>query len=413
MNYRWVQDVANDPAEIDTWQGEDTATASFTVPETLAPARYTITLAIQGRGATNVFQGTDTLTVEVVGAPRVQSVAIVSAPPAPPSYRAGEAIEVEVTFTEDVVVTGTPTFPLEIGSVTRDAPFVRESSPGAVVFAWTVLADDLDTDGISSGAGEIAIPAGASIVSAEGPRAASPAYTAFAGQTDHLVDGRVAAPDSGVCGRSPAIRDALVAGTGAATCGAVRDADLAALTTLSAASGGLTGIRAGDFAGLDALASLDLSGNAIAALNAGDFDGLSTVTTLDLASNSLRDPAVERVPGARRAGDARPCQQRAWRNPRDGRLRRALEPDLPRSRQQFAGGRRSAGRGVRSADGAHGARSFVQRISLGTSGGTARPEHRAGAGEPALRAHQHASRRVLREPHRARAGRPEERNPYW
>ena len=84
------------------------------------------------------------------------------------------------------------------------------------------------------------------------------------------------------------IRDALVAATGAGTCGAVRDADLAALTTLSAASAGLTGIRAGDFAGLDALASLDLSGNAIAALNAGDFDGLSTVTTLDLASNSLR-----------------------------------------------------------------------------------------------------------------------------
>ena len=224
----------------------------------------------------------------MVGAPRVQSVAITTAPPAPPSYRAGEAIEVEVTFTEDVVVTGTPTFPLEIGSVTRDAPYVRESAPGVVVFAWTVLADDLDTDGIASSAGEIAIPAGASIVSAEGPRAASPAYTAFAGQTDHLVDGRVAAPDTGVCGRSPAIRDALVAGTGAATCGAVRDADLAALTTLSAASAGLTGIRAGDFAGLDALASLDLSGNAIAALNAGDFDGLSTVTTLDLASNSLR-----------------------------------------------------------------------------------------------------------------------------
>ena len=287
LEYQWSQDIANDPAEIATWQDERSARASFTVPETTAAARYAISVQVQGAGASNVFQHTDTFIMDVAAAPVVETVTIASSPPAPPSYRAGEAIEVAATFSEDVEVTGTPTFPLDIGSATRAAAYLRESTPGVLVFAWTVQADDLDTDGIASAGATIGVPAGAAIVSAASQRAAATGYTAFANQVDHLVDGRVAAPGGGVCGRTPAIRDAIVAATGAGSCAAVRDADLAAVTALDASGGGLTAIAGGDFAGLDALTGLDLSGNAIAALTAGLFDELAALETLDLSGNNL------------------------------------------------------------------------------------------------------------------------------
>ena len=105
-------------------------------------------------------------------------------------------------------------------------------------------------------------------------------------------------PDAGICGRTPAVRDALLArltadGTLAAgaTCADVTDANLAAITATLELSGpgrSFTALRAGDFAGLVQVSELVISGNTfLTALPTGAFAGLDALTTLELSSNGL------------------------------------------------------------------------------------------------------------------------------
>ena len=81
--------------------------------------------------------------------PTVISVEITSDPPdGRDVYGAGEEIEVTVTFSETVLVTGTPRVTLKVGARDRSANY--ESVTGAVVlFAYTVATNDSDTDGVS------------------------------------------------------------------------------------------------------------------------------------------------------------------------------------------------------------------------------------------------------------------------
>ena len=66
----------------------------------------------------------------------------------PGIYGIGDEIQVEVGFSEDVVVTGTPQIYLTIGNNSRAA--VYESTDGySVYFSYTVIEGDSDTDGIS------------------------------------------------------------------------------------------------------------------------------------------------------------------------------------------------------------------------------------------------------------------------
>ena len=81
--------------------------------------------------------------------PTVTSVEITSDPPdSRDVYGIGEEIEVTVTFSETVTVTGTPRVTLKVGERDRSANY--ESVMGAVVvFAYTVATNDSDTDGVS------------------------------------------------------------------------------------------------------------------------------------------------------------------------------------------------------------------------------------------------------------------------
>ena len=78
----WDQDLANDPAEITVWRNREAALAGFTVPEPSASGRYTITVTGAGGSA---FAVSDSLFVDVFGAPVIDSVAITSEPPAGPT----------------------------------------------------------------------------------------------------------------------------------------------------------------------------------------------------------------------------------------------------------------------------------------------------------------------------------------
>ena len=90
----------------------------------------------------------------------VTEVTVSSTPAAGETYLAGEAIEFTVEFIASVTVTDTPTFAFTLGSAVRQATYASGSGTAALVFSYTVLADDLDRDGISWEADALALAGG-------------------------------------------------------------------------------------------------------------------------------------------------------------------------------------------------------------------------------------------------------------
>ena len=104
--------------------------------------------------------------------------------------------------------------------------------------------------------------------------------------------GRPRGESGGICGRTPAVRDALLVlieeNDGRIDCANVSAADLAAITGRLDLSGqGIAALKAGDFAGLTGLTQLYLYGNALSSLPGGVFADLSALDNLDLNNNDL------------------------------------------------------------------------------------------------------------------------------
>ena len=95
---------------------------------------------------------------------------------------------------------------------------------------------------------------------------------------------------AGVCGRTPAIRDAIIAWAGRDNCSDVTEFDLSEIPYLTLSRRGITGLRADDFAGLSNLRTLDLSFNyinSIAGAIPPELGRLTNLKTLDLSFNSI------------------------------------------------------------------------------------------------------------------------------
>ena len=107
--------------------------------------------------------------------------------------------------------------------------------------------------------------------------------------TDTATVTAVFDPTAGICGRTEAVRDAIVGKiSGVASCAAVTDVHLAAITgTLSLGQARITALAAGDFDGLTALTQLNMGSNSLAELPDNVFDELTALTTLNLGGNSL------------------------------------------------------------------------------------------------------------------------------
>ena len=104
--------------------------------------------------------------------------------------------------------------------------------------------------------------------------------------------GRPRGESGGICGRTPAVRDALLdlieENEGAIDCADVSAAHLAAITGRLDLSGqGIAALKAGDFAGLTGLTQLYLYGNALSSLPGRVFADLSALDNLDLNNNDL------------------------------------------------------------------------------------------------------------------------------
>ncbi len=69
-------------------------------------------------------------------------------PPGSGYYRAGMSLNFTVKYSENVFVTGTPSFDINIGGTTRQATYVSGAGTPNLVFRYTVVAGDQDMDGI-------------------------------------------------------------------------------------------------------------------------------------------------------------------------------------------------------------------------------------------------------------------------
>ena len=288
VDYRWVE-VDADGNEVvaaertEGLSGETAREAGFTAPALTEERVLRYRLAVQGRGhnGTDAYSAADTVTVTVRAAPTVTAVALTSLPQnKDEGYRAGERIEVGVTFSAPVTVTGVPRIGLEVGSETRQAFFVSNAGPAVLLFSYAVAVDEMDDNGIAVPANGLRLAGGTIFDGYDAPAFLD--HDAVAADAAHKVDGSAVVLTGGVCERTPQVRDALVAEVGQANDPAVEDCS--EVTTTDALAG-ITG-------------ALQLDGQGIAALKPGDFAGP------DRGDGSSSEQRAERAAGGgvRRAG---------------------------------------------------------------------------------------------------------------
>ncbi len=93
--------------------------------------------------------------------PAVAAVTVTSTPAADGAYKRGETLEVAVRFSRAVAVTGSPRLTLGIASGARTAAWNRAGAdPTTHYFRYTVQQGDVDADGLSLGAGALALNGG-------------------------------------------------------------------------------------------------------------------------------------------------------------------------------------------------------------------------------------------------------------
>ena len=119
--------------------------------------------------------------------PEVRSLGITSDPGKDQTYAAGDEIEVTVTFSETVKVTGTPRLTLRVGNRNRAAGYLRGTDTAVLVFGYEVVEGDEARDGVSIVAGRIALNGGT--IEDEADNDAVLDHEAVAPQARHQVDG--------------------------------------------------------------------------------------------------------------------------------------------------------------------------------------------------------------------------------
>ena len=123
--------------------------------------------------------------------PTISSITLTS-DPSDGVYAIGETVEAMVTFTADVTVAdagGEPSLELDIGNAAREAGLSSGSGSDSLVFSYTVVAGDLDGNGIAIEADKLALNGG-TIRDSLGLDARL-GHEAVSSQPGHKVDGVV------------------------------------------------------------------------------------------------------------------------------------------------------------------------------------------------------------------------------
>ena len=226
-------------------------------------------------------------------APATTDISIISSPAIGDTYRLGETVEVEVTYSEAVTVRGAPLVGLSVKSATGtddieyEAAYVRGSGTTKLVFALTVPSGLKDDNGIELHSDPLRLNGAMIVAASDGLPAVwnLDAEKNLGGKVDSSL-----VLSGGICDRTLQVRDAIVAAVAAASdCSQVTTTHLAALTGLLQVEG-LTSIGAGDFAGLSGVETLGVGGSGIETLPVGLFDGLDSLTFLSVVTGLTHLP---------------------------------------------------------------------------------------------------------------------------
>ena len=134
--------------------------------------------------------------IQAQTAPSVSSVAITSNAGSNNTYGKDDVIQITVTFSEAVTVTGTPQIQIDMDPADWGAKWANYSSGSgstALVFSHTVVEPNLSTKGIAVLANTLRLTNG-SIKSTSSSTSASLTHTGLSHNSAHMVDWRMAQP---------------------------------------------------------------------------------------------------------------------------------------------------------------------------------------------------------------------------
>jgi hypothetical protein len=120
-------------------------------------------------------------------APTITGIAFSSDAGTDNTYKTGDIVNISVTFSEPVTASGTPLIP--IVGLTNKSAFRESSSSGTntLVFKYTIVSGDTDTDGLAISANTLIQNAGSTITDVPGNNATL-THAAVAAQSAHKVD---------------------------------------------------------------------------------------------------------------------------------------------------------------------------------------------------------------------------------
>ncbi len=173
------------PGDQDTTDGIEIAAGSMTLIGGIIrdrignDANRTINTAVGPDVSRLVDGGVDSV------APTVEDVSVASNPGMDQPYAIGDRIEIAIRFSEPVNVTGTPTLDISVDGGTVQANYATGHRTDTLTFRYTVMEDDLDTDGISMTANALALNGG---TITDGPNPATLAHNAVTVQADHKIE---------------------------------------------------------------------------------------------------------------------------------------------------------------------------------------------------------------------------------
>ena len=159
----------------------EAVTLSYAVPAgaNASPLRDTAMTAAAGLSGHEVRN--DTTAVTIVSDPGADVTYIFHS-----GYGSQDVIELTVTFSERVTVTGVPELALQVGTVTKQAAYAGGSGTTALTFRYVVADGDTDPNGVSVPAGRIG---GGGTIKYLATNDAAPARVSLAAQPGHRVDG--------------------------------------------------------------------------------------------------------------------------------------------------------------------------------------------------------------------------------
>ena len=215
--YQWIR-VDGTEADI---AGENSSTYTLVDADLGKTLKVRVTFD-DDLGHTETLTSAATATVGAVAtAPAVSTVDVASMPASGDTYGTGETIQFTVTFDQDVTVTGTPEFEFCLGNsdggsctdgspspARRRAALSSGSGTTELVFSYTVVAGDMDDNGIWIGDQDrtIKLDTGDAIRGRVGGLDAVLTHPSGGAQTGHKVNGGAAAT-------GPTVNDVAVTST--------------------------------------------------------------------------------------------------------------------------------------------------------------------------------------------------------